>query len=234
MLAFSYWFAEPYLTYHVIDATGKLVRSEPITMPALGDDARLRGHPRATCSSSTCRSCSTSRRSRSRSAGTTTHGARVGVMPRDGGDADVRWFDVDPCYVFHPMNAFDDGDTVVVDVAAPPDDVQAQQRRPERRRRADARPVDDRPLRGQGARGAHRRAGPGVPARQRDVARITPPLRLRGRRRTRRTPSTARRYLKHDFVAGASEEHDFGAGPHARASSCSCRAKRRRAKTTAG
>ena len=33
--------------------------------------------------------------------------ARVGVMPRDGGNADVRWFDVEPCYVFHPMNAYD-------------------------------------------------------------------------------------------------------------------------------
>ncbi|RAV08346.1 carotenoid oxygenase [Mycolicibacterium sp. GF69] len=46
--------------------------------------------------------------------------ARVGVMPRDGGNADVRWFDVEPCYVFHPMNAFDDGDTVVLDVVRHP------------------------------------------------------------------------------------------------------------------
>jgi carotenoid cleavage oxygenase len=42
--------------------------------------------------------------------------ARVGVMPREGGDRDVRWFEVDPCYVFHPMNAYDDGDTIVLDV----------------------------------------------------------------------------------------------------------------------
>ena len=28
----------------------------------------------------------------------------------------MRWLDVDPCYVFHPMNAFDDGDDVVIDV----------------------------------------------------------------------------------------------------------------------
>lgn len=42
--------------------------------------------------------------------------ARVGVMPREGGNADVRWFDVEPCYVFHPMNAHDDGRCVVLDV----------------------------------------------------------------------------------------------------------------------
>lgn len=46
--------------------------------------------------------------------------ARVGVMPRDGGADDVRWFDVEPCYVFHPLNAYDDGDRVVLDVVRHP------------------------------------------------------------------------------------------------------------------
>ena len=41
--------------------------------------------------------------------------SRVGLVPLGGG-ADVRWFEVEPCYVFHPMNAYDDGDTVVLDV----------------------------------------------------------------------------------------------------------------------
>jgi carotenoid cleavage dioxygenase len=46
--------------------------------------------------------------------------ARVGVMPREGGSGDVRWFEVEPCYVFHPMNAYDDGDSVVLDVVRHP------------------------------------------------------------------------------------------------------------------
>ncbi|BBX48132.1 carotenoid cleavage oxygenase [Mycobacterium cookii] len=32
--------------------------------------------------------------------------ARIGVMPRDGGNKDVRWFDIEPCYVYHPVNAY--------------------------------------------------------------------------------------------------------------------------------
>ena len=32
----------------------------------------------------------------------------------------VRWFEIDPCYVFHTLNAYDDGDTVVVDVVRHP------------------------------------------------------------------------------------------------------------------
>ncbi|MEU6724156.1 carotenoid oxygenase family protein [Nonomuraea wenchangensis] len=41
------------------------------------------------------------------------HGARIGLLPRAGGE--TRWFDVEPCWVFHTVNAYDDGDEVVVD-----------------------------------------------------------------------------------------------------------------------
>ncbi|MDB4936477.1 MAG: Carotenoid cleavage oxygenase, partial [Labilithrix sp.] len=46
--------------------------------------------------------------------------ARIGVMPRSGGARDVRWFEVEPCYVFHPMNAYDDGNTIVLEVVRHP------------------------------------------------------------------------------------------------------------------
>ena len=42
--------------------------------------------------------------------------ARVGLLPRDGGADDVQWFDVEPCYVFHPLNAYDDGDRIVIEL----------------------------------------------------------------------------------------------------------------------
>jgi len=38
-------------------------------------------------------------------------------MPREGKAEEIKWFDIAPCYVFHPMNAYEDGDTVVLDVA---------------------------------------------------------------------------------------------------------------------
>jgi carotenoid cleavage dioxygenase len=46
--------------------------------------------------------------------------ARVGIMPREGDGSDVRWFEVEPCYVFHPLNAYDDGDQIVMDVVRHP------------------------------------------------------------------------------------------------------------------
>ena len=43
--------------------------------------------------------------------------ARVGLLPRSGSADDIVWCDVDPCYVFHPLNAYDaDDGTVVVDL----------------------------------------------------------------------------------------------------------------------
>ena len=45
---------------------------------------------------------------------------RVGVMAREGDGSDVRWFEVEPCYVYHPLNAYDDGDRVVLDVVRHP------------------------------------------------------------------------------------------------------------------
>ena len=45
------------------------------------------------------------------------HTARVGLLPRLGGAADVRWFSVEPCYVFHTCNAYDlDNGGAILDV----------------------------------------------------------------------------------------------------------------------
>jgi carotenoid cleavage dioxygenase len=46
-----------------------------------------------------------------------TYPARIGVMPREGTNSDVRWFDIEPCYVFHPLNGYSevrDGTEVLV------------------------------------------------------------------------------------------------------------------------
>jgi carotenoid cleavage dioxygenase len=46
--------------------------------------------------------------------------ARIGVMPREGGNSHVRWFDIEPCYVYHPLNAYSEvrngSEVLVLDV----------------------------------------------------------------------------------------------------------------------
>jgi carotenoid cleavage dioxygenase len=41
--------------------------------------------------------------------------SRLAVVPRRGGTADVRWFEADPTYVLHWVNAYEDGDEIVLD-----------------------------------------------------------------------------------------------------------------------
>jgi carotenoid cleavage dioxygenase len=48
------------------------------------------------------------------------YNARVGVIDKSGESSDVTWFDVEPCFVFHPLNAYDDGDDVVIDLVRHP------------------------------------------------------------------------------------------------------------------
>lgn len=43
-------------------------------------------------------------------------GSHVGIMSRDGAIDSIRWFNAPACYVFHPLNAYSDGETVVADV----------------------------------------------------------------------------------------------------------------------
>lgn len=43
-------------------------------------------------------------------------GSRVGVMARSAKVDTIRWFNADPCYVFHPMNAWEEGDKIFADV----------------------------------------------------------------------------------------------------------------------
>jgi carotenoid cleavage dioxygenase-like enzyme len=42
------------------------------------------------------------------------YGARFGVMRRDDPFGPVRWFDIDPCYVFHVANAYDQANSIVL------------------------------------------------------------------------------------------------------------------------
>jgi carotenoid cleavage dioxygenase-like enzyme len=43
-------------------------------------------------------------------------GAHVGVMARDSSVETIRWFTTEACYVFHPMNAWEEGDKIFADV----------------------------------------------------------------------------------------------------------------------
>ncbi|HZA79492.1 MAG TPA: carotenoid oxygenase family protein [Acidimicrobiales bacterium] len=138
--------------------------------------------------------------------------ARIGVMPRDGGNADVRWFDVEPCYVYHPLNAFDDGDDrIVLDVVRHPKMFAAERSGPD-----DGTPTLDRWTVDLSARKV-------VEERLDDRGQEFPRVdeRLTGRRHRfgyavgvqQAEPTSV--LLKHDLASGHTAECSFGEGARA-------------------
>ncbi len=123
LLAFSYFnFEPPYLTYIRISPDGQVQQLEGIDIPNLVmmHDWNVTQNYVVFMDLPLCfdlDALSTGLPFRfNRSAG-----ARLGVMPRHGTNADVRWFEIDPCYVFHPVNAHEEGDRIVLHVSRQPE-----------------------------------------------------------------------------------------------------------------
>ncbi|HEV2360608.1 MAG TPA: carotenoid oxygenase family protein, partial [Acidimicrobiales bacterium] len=111
-------FGPPFLRYHVADAAGSLVRTEAITVPGstmVHDFAITRSRVMFMDLPVVFDMDLVGKRGMPYR-WDADYGARVGVMPRDGGDADIIWCEIEPCYVFHVLNAYDDGDEIVADV----------------------------------------------------------------------------------------------------------------------
>src|SRR5258708_40296244 len=41
--------------------------------------------------------------------------SRFGILPRYGRNADIKWFEASPCYIYHVVNAWEDGDEFVME-----------------------------------------------------------------------------------------------------------------------
>lgn len=119
MLAFGYNVMGPeYLRYYRFSADGELVQSEPITLPTavMMHDFNITANYVVWMDLPVCFDLELAMKGESPFYWSPDNGARLGVMPRTGTDGDVRWFDIDPCYVFHPANSHEDGDSIVLTV----------------------------------------------------------------------------------------------------------------------
>ncbi|MCQ4040975.1 carotenoid oxygenase family protein [Streptantibioticus rubrisoli] len=104
------WSSAPYLTYHRADSRGELTISRPVEVPAptmMHDFQLTTGHV-AFMDLPVVYD-----RSRARTGmpyvWAPDHGARLGVLRRDDPYGEVRWFAIEPCYVFHTLGAYEEG-----------------------------------------------------------------------------------------------------------------------------
>jgi carotenoid cleavage dioxygenase len=119
LLAFGYGAFPPYLRYLRVSADGELVQTEEITVggPTMMHDFNITEHYAIFMDLPAVFDLDRALQGEMPITWSDTYPARLGVMPRTGTDADVRWYDINPCYVFHPMNAYEDGTNIVLDVA---------------------------------------------------------------------------------------------------------------------
>jgi carotenoid cleavage dioxygenase len=119
MLFFGYSPFPPFLQYHIADREGRLVRSEVIDVawPSMIHDFAVTKEHVVFILCPLVFSFENMRERGGAFSWEPERGTRLGVMPRNGGNADVRWFTTESCYVFHPMNAYTQGDEIVLDVA---------------------------------------------------------------------------------------------------------------------
>lgn len=119
MLAFGYNALGPeFLRYYRFSADGALVQSEPITLPTgvMMHDFNITRNHVVWMDLPVCFDLERAVQGLSPFFFDPDNGARLGVMPRAGTDDDVRWYDIDPCYVFHPVNSHEEGDRIVLTV----------------------------------------------------------------------------------------------------------------------
>ena len=119
LLFFSYSvMSEPYLTYYRVNPAGKLIQIEPIELPraVMMHDWNVTENHVVFMDLPIISDMNLAVETGSPFGFKPEFGARLGVMPREGSNSDVRWFDIDPCYVFHPLNSYEEGNKIILHV----------------------------------------------------------------------------------------------------------------------
>jgi len=115
LLFFGYGMRPPLLTYHVASADGRLLRSESIavTGPTMIHDFAVANDHVIWFDMPVIFDLQLARKRGLPYRWSDDYPPRLGVMPRGGGNADVRWFAVEPGYAFHFANAHEDDRGVI-------------------------------------------------------------------------------------------------------------------------
>ncbi|MEO1374534.1 MAG: carotenoid oxygenase family protein [Cyanobacteria bacterium J06635_10] len=116
MMFFGYSFAPPFLHYSLVSAEGELVKTVPIELPmgvmmhdfaitqnyTIFMDLPMTFNPMRIQKGEPGMMFEKDRAS------------RFGIVPRHGDNNDIRWFETPACFVWHTLNAYEDGDEVVL------------------------------------------------------------------------------------------------------------------------
>eukprot|EP01112_Ceratiomyxa_fruticulosa_P010675 TRINITY_DN2834_c0_g1_i3.p1 TRINITY_DN2834_c0_g1~~TRINITY_DN2834_c0_g1_i3.p1 ORF type:complete len:523 (-),score=113.47 TRINITY_DN2834_c0_g1_i3:96-1664(-) len=118
MMTFGYKFiGGAFLTYSVISKEGEVVRTFPIPLkrPVMMHDMAITTNYSIFFDFPVVFDQRGFLKNRSTVTFDKEYGSRIGILPRHAPDAStIRWFTVDTCYMFHSVNAWEEGDVVVI------------------------------------------------------------------------------------------------------------------------
>ena len=116
MMFFGYQPVKPYLRYSVLNAKGQLTHTTPIGLPrpVMMHDFVITNKHSVFLDLPVVFDMAGAFRGRPPLKFDPKHNSRIGVLPRHGKGESIKWFNVDPCFVVHTLNAFETGDEVVV------------------------------------------------------------------------------------------------------------------------
>ncbi|NEU78238.1 carotenoid oxygenase family protein [Nostoc sp. UIC 10630] len=117
MIFFGYSvFTPPYLQYSVVSAQGELLRTVPIDLSigVMMHDFAITENYTIFMDLPLTFSAERSQRGEPVMMFERDRPSRFGILPRHGDNSNIRWFESPSCYVFHTLNAYEDGDEVVL------------------------------------------------------------------------------------------------------------------------
>lgn len=117
MMFFGYSMAQPpYLHYSVVSAQGELLRTVPIDLPVgvMMHDFAITEHYTLFMDLPLTFRPERMQGGESPFMFESDRPSRFGILPRHGDNSSIRWFEAAPCYVFHTVNAYEEGEEVVL------------------------------------------------------------------------------------------------------------------------
>ena len=117
MMFFNYGEIEPYFNYGVVNARNELVHYVPIELPGARwpHDMGMTQHYCIIHDLPMFFDQEGLKKGQHRLKFHRDVPARFGVIPRMGSNADVRWFEAQPCYLLHLSNSYETGDEIVME-----------------------------------------------------------------------------------------------------------------------
>lgn len=116
MMFFGYSSAPPYLQYSVVSSQGELLQTEPIDIPAavMMHDFAITEDYTIFMDLPLTFNMERQKRGEPVMKFERDKPSRFGIVPRYGNNSNIRWFESPACYIFHTLNAYEEGDEVVL------------------------------------------------------------------------------------------------------------------------